>query len=186
MRPDITLWRGGHTRIAVVRGDQKGKIGMVNRKSPKGAECPVARSLDVIGDRWSLLIVRNAFDGMSRFSEFHKDLGLSKSILATRLRSLVANGILEIAAGTDGSAYREYILTVKGRGLFHIVVGLRQWGEDHLFRPGEPHSVMIDTKRGRPIRRLELRSEDARLLLDSSNTVVKKSVPFEQSRRPRK
>ncbi len=174
MKPDINRWRGGYVRIAVVRGDQKGKIGMVKRKTPKGEECPVVRSLGVIGDRWSLLIVRNAFDGMRRFSEFQKDLGLSKSILATRLRALVANGILEIAPGTDGSAYQEYVLTVKGRGLFHIVVGLRQWGEDHLFRPGETHSVMIDTKRGRPIRRLELRSEDGRLLLDSSNTVIEK------------
>jgi DNA-binding HxlR family transcriptional regulator len=122
---------------------------------------------------------------MSRFSEFQKDLGLSKSILATRLRSLVANGILEIAPGTDGSAYQEYFLTVKGRGLFHIVVGLRQWGEDHLFRSGETHSVMIDTKRGRPIRRLELRSEDGRLLLDSSNTAVKK-VPHLSSSEDRR
>jgi DNA-binding HxlR family transcriptional regulator len=157
------------------------QVGMVKRKISKGAECPVARSLDVIGDRWSLLIVRNAFDGMSRFSEFRKDIGLSKSILATRLRSLVANGILEITQRTDGSAYQEYVLTVKGRGLFHIVVGLRQWGEDHLLRPGEAHSVMIDTQKGLPIRRLELRSEDGRLLLNSSNTVIKKvpdlSVP---------
>ena len=64
----------------------------MKRTSLKGAECPVARSLDVIGDWWSLLIIRDAFDGMRRFGEFQKSLGVSKGILATRLRDLVAAG----------------------------------------------------------------------------------------------
>ena len=153
---------------------------MVKRKSLAGAECPVARALDAIGDWWSLLIVRNAFDGMSRFGEFQKDLGLAKNILSARLRTLVAHGILDMVPASDGSVYQEYVLTKKGRGLFHVVVGLRQWGEDHFFAPGEPHSVMVDSKAGRSVRRLELRSAEGRLL-GPADTVVRK-LP---SRRPR-
>lgn len=86
-------------------------------------------------DRWSLLIVRDAFDGIRRFSEFQRNLGLAKNILSSRLRELVAHDILEILPGADGSAYHEYALTPKGRDLFVILVSLRQWGEEHLFRP---------------------------------------------------
>jgi DNA-binding HxlR family transcriptional regulator len=145
----------------------------VKRKSLKGAECPVARSLDIIGDWWSLLIIRDAFDGMRRFREFHKSLGISKGILAVRLRDLVRRGILETVPASDGSAYQEYVLTEKGRGLFNVVVGLRQWGEEFLYNHGEVHSVMIDTRHGKPVAKLELRAHDGRLL-GPSNTTVKK------------
>lgn len=104
----------------------------MKRKSLEDAQCPVARTLDVIGDWWSLLIVRDAFDGVSRFSEFQKGLGMAKNILSTRLRTLVAHGILEIAPASDGSAYQEYILTDKGRALFPVIVGLRQWGRSSV------------------------------------------------------
>jgi len=83
-----------------------------------GTGCAVARPLDVIGDSWSLLIVRDAFDGLRRFGEFQKSLGLAKNILSARLRSLVDHGVLEAVPASDGSAYQEYVLTEKGRGLF--------------------------------------------------------------------
>src|SRR5687767_10495452 len=102
---------------------------MPKRLTHEGAECPVARAVDVIGDRWSLLIVRDAFDGISRFSEFQRNLGLAKNILSSRLRELVAHEILEVLPAADGSAYHEYALTQKGRDLFTILVSLRQWGE---------------------------------------------------------
>jgi len=79
---------------------------------------PVARSLDAIGDWWSLLIVRNAFSGQRRFGEFQKSLGMAKNILTVRLRKLVGCGILEIVPASDGSAYQEYVLTKKGRAFF--------------------------------------------------------------------
>ena len=100
---------------------------MVKRTSFEEAACPVARSLDAIGDGWSLLIVRDAFDGLRRFGEFQKNLGMAKNILSDRLRTLTAHGILEAAPASDGSAYQEYVLTEKGRGLFPVIVGLRQW-----------------------------------------------------------
>jgi DNA-binding HxlR family transcriptional regulator len=150
---------------------------MVRRTSLEGAECPVARSLDAIGDWWSLLIIRDAFDGVRRFGEFQKSLGVAKNILTARLRALTAQGILELAPASDGSAYQEYVLTSRGRGLFPVVVGLRQWGEDFFFETGEAHSVLVDREEGRPVRRLELRSEDGRLL-GPDDAVVKK-VPGE-------
>lgn len=106
----------------------------MKRKSLEDAPCPVARTLDVIGDWWSLLIVRDAFDGVTRFSEFQKGLGMAKNILATRLRALVTHGVLEIVPAADGSAYQEYVLTEKGRALFPVIVGLRQWGRSSVRR----------------------------------------------------
>ena len=84
---------------------------MVKRTSHSGASCPVARPLDAIGDWWSLLIIRDAFDGLRRFGEFQKSLGLAKNILAARLRNLSEHGILDTAPASDGSAYQVYVLT---------------------------------------------------------------------------
>ncbi|HZZ50861.1 MAG TPA: helix-turn-helix domain-containing protein [Pseudonocardia sp.] len=126
--------------------------------SHRQAECPVARTVDVIGDRWSLLIVRDVFDGIGRFRELQRNLGLAKNILATRLRELVAQGILETVPAGDGSAYQAYSLTRKGRDLFSVIVALRQWGETYLFDEGEPHSVLLDRESRLP---LKLRITDA-------------------------
>ncbi|TWT13893.1 helix-turn-helix domain-containing protein [Reyranella sp. CPCC 100927] len=147
---------------------------MVKRTSHRKAQCPVARPLDAIGDWWSLLIVRDAFDGLRRFGEFQKNLGLAKNILAARLRNLVAHGILQTVPASDGSAYQEYVLTEKGRGLFPLLVALRQWGEDFFFTSDETHVQLIDRKRGQPVRRLELRAQDGRLL-GPDDTIVKTS-----------
>ena len=103
---------------------------MVKRTSFEKAECPIARSLDAIGDWWSLLIIRDALLGIRRFSEFQKSLGLAKNILTVRLRALVEHGILKTAPASDGSAYQEYVLTPKGRGVFPVLVALRQWSEE--------------------------------------------------------
>ncbi|WP_207481852.1 winged helix-turn-helix transcriptional regulator [Arenibaculum pallidiluteum] len=133
---------------------------MVRRKSLKGDYCPSARSLDAIGDWWSLLIVRDAFDGLTRFNEFQKSLGIAKNILSDRLRTLVARGILKAVPAGDGS-HQEYRLTEKGRDLFPVMVALRQWGEQHLFLPGEKHSKLVERDTGKTIR-LEVRTEDGR------------------------
>lgn len=130
------------------------------KQSLATAECPVARTVDVVGDRWSLLIVRDVFDGIRRFSALQRSLGLARNILTDRLRNLVEQGILEIRPASDGTAYHEYALTEKGSDLFNILVALRQWGEQHLFAEGEPHSVLLGVESGLPIRRLELRDAD--------------------------
>ncbi|WP_028935060.1 winged helix-turn-helix transcriptional regulator [Pseudonocardia spinosispora] len=120
--------------------------------SHRRAECPVARTVDVIGDRWSLLIVRDVLDGIGRFSELQRSLGLAKNILATRLRDLVAQDILELVPAADGTAYQAYALTRKGRDLFAVMVALRQWGETYLFDEDEPHSVLLDNATQRPVK----------------------------------
>ncbi|CAI1026993.1 TPA: winged helix-turn-helix transcriptional regulator [Serratia liquefaciens] len=145
----------------------------MKRKSLEDAPCPVARTLDVIGDWWSLLIVRDAFDGVRRFSEFQKGLGMAKNILSTRLRTLVAQGILEIAPASDGSAYQEYILTDKGRALFPVIVGLRQWGEDHLFAEQEAHSTLVESDSGQPIPRMTPTGSVGQTLTPLNTRVVK-------------
>jgi DNA-binding HxlR family transcriptional regulator len=110
------------------------------------------------------MIVRDALDGVSRFSDFLKSLGIAKNMLAARLRTLVERGILDVAPASDGSAYKEYVLTAKGRGLFPVIVALRQWGEEFFFDPKDSHVRLVDREQGRPVRKLELRSEDGRLL----------------------
>src|SRR6266853_840004 len=145
---------------------------MVKRTSLEKAECPIARSLDVIGDWWSLLIIRDALMGIRRFSEFQKHIGLAKNILTVRLRGLVDHGILKTAPASDGSAYQEYVLTPKGRGVFPILVALRQWSEEFDARPEEIGTIMVDRDKGKPVRKLALYSQDGRLLT-AADTVLK-------------
>ena len=136
----------------------------MRRKSFETAACPVARSLDAVGDWWSLLIIRDAFHGTTRFGEFQRSLGLARNILAARLKALVAHGIMETVPAADGSAWRDYVLTTKGRGLMPLLVALGQWGDEHLFGPGEEKSVSVDADQGRPLPKLEVRAEDGRVL----------------------
>jgi len=157
---------------------------VAKRTSHREARCPVARPLDAIGDWWSLLIIRDAFDGLHRFGEFQKNLGLAKNILSARLRNLVEHGILDTVPASDARVYQQYVLTEKGRGLFPVLVALRQWGEDFFFRPDEAHVLLVDRKRGLPVRRLELRSKDGRLL-GAADTVVK-AVSDSAAERPTK
>jgi len=145
---------------------------MAKRVSHKDSLCGVARPLDAIGDWWSLLIVRDAFDGLRRFGEFQKSLGLAKNILAARLRNLVAHGIMDTEAASDSSPYQEYVLTEKGRGLFPLLVALRQWGDDFFFEPDEAHVLLVEKKTGLPVRRLELRAQNGRIL-GAEDTVVR-------------
>jgi DNA-binding HxlR family transcriptional regulator len=137
---------------------------MVKRTSLASADCPVARALDVIGDWWSLLIIRDALLGRRRFGEFQKSLGLAKNILTTRLRALVDQGILKLAPASDGSAYQEYVPTPKGRGIFPILVALRQWSEEFDEHPEEIATLLVDRDSGRPVKKLELHASDGRML----------------------
>lgn len=148
---------------------------MVKRVTFGNASCPVARALDVIGDWWSLLIIRDAFDGVRRFGEFQNGLGIAKGMLSTRLRDLTESGVLELAPASDGSAYKEYALTAKGRGLFLVIVALRQWGEDHLYESDEPRSQLVEIDTGTQVARLQLQALTGRTL-DWSDTGVRKAA----------
>ncbi|WP_339453802.1 winged helix-turn-helix transcriptional regulator [Pseudomonas sp. EA_5y_Pfl2_R50] len=137
---------------------------MAEISSPKSSECPVARTLEVIGDRWSLMIIRDAFDDIRRFSEFQKNLGVAKNILASRLKTLVEAEVLDVRPASDGSAYNEYVLTEKGREIFPVVVSMRQWGERFLFKPEEARSVLLDKESGQSVMPIEVRSSSGRKL----------------------
>src|SRR3954466_6333644 len=150
---------------------------MVKRTSFEGDACPIARSLEAIGDWWSLLIIREAMVGLRRFGEFQNKLGMAKNILAVRLRSLVDHGILATAPASDGSAYSEYVLTPKGRGTFPILVALRQWSEEFDDRPEEIATILVDREKGRQIKKLEMLAEDGRLLSPADTTLKPRPAP---------
>jgi DNA-binding HxlR family transcriptional regulator len=156
---------------------------VVKRNSLAHDECPIARALDAIGDWWSLLIIRDAMLGRRRFGEFQKSLGLAKNILTTRLRALVDRGILELAPASDGSAYQEYVLTPKGRGIFPILVALRQWSEEFDEHPEEITTLLVDRDRGRPVQKLKLHAWDGRLLALSDTTLQSRPTPKRRRQR---
>ncbi|MBC3776506.1 helix-turn-helix domain-containing protein [Pseudomonas sp. SWRI99] len=137
---------------------------MAKQKLLAQSECPVARALEAIGDRWALMIIRDAFDDVRRFSEFQKRLGLARNILTVKLKMLVELGVFEIQPASDGSAYKEYALTERGRALFPIIVSLRQWGERYLFDSGEQCSILLDNERSEPVETLAVRSRSGELL----------------------
>ncbi|MCE7010384.1 helix-turn-helix transcriptional regulator [Kibdelosporangium philippinense] len=147
---------------------------MPKRTSHEDATCPVARPLDALGDGWSLLIIRDAFDGLRRFGEFQKNLGLAKNILSARLHNLVAHGILHTVPASDGSPYQEYVLTEKGRGLFPVLVALRQWSEEHLFEPAETRTRLIDKENRQPVAKVKILSQDGRPLTPEDTTITKR------------
>jgi DNA-binding HxlR family transcriptional regulator len=136
----------------------------MRRKSLDGLNCPVARSLDVIGDWWSLLIVRDALSGVRRFKDFERSLGLAKNILSTRLKALVIRGILDVVPASDGSAYHEYLLTEKGRKLLPVIIAMGQWGSAFLFEPNELMSRAVDSRDGKPLAQIQVRASDGRVL----------------------
>ncbi|RSZ55559.1 helix-turn-helix transcriptional regulator [Massilia atriviolacea] len=146
---------------------------MAKRKSMQADACPVARALDAIGERWCLLVVRDAFDGARRFGDFQRRLGVARNILADRLRLLVEQGVLAVQPAADGTAYQEYVLTAKGDSLFPLIVALRQWGEQQLFGAGEAHSQLRDRQDGQPLAPLLPRAADGRLLGPADTVVVK-------------
>jgi DNA-binding HxlR family transcriptional regulator len=111
--------------------------------------CPVARTLDLLGDRWSLLIVRDAMDGARAFTDFQQRTGIARNILTDRLRRLVERGILDRQTAPSGKR-QVYTLTATGRDLFTVIVAIRQWGERHAFADDEGHSVLVDGL-GRPV-----------------------------------
>lgn len=136
----------------------------MRRKSFKEESCAVARTLDVVGEWWTLLILRDAFSGLTRFSEFQQHLGMAKNVLSTRLQKLVENGIMELLPAADGSAYQQYGLTEKGLSLFTVLVALRQWGEENLFADNEIDVILVDRRSQMPVKKLELRSAKGKLL----------------------
>lgn len=127
------------------------------------AECSLPAALEAMGERWSFLILRAAFNGLFHFEEFQSELGIARNILANRLARLVEHGILKREAMADDRRKIEYRLTDKGAALLPTMIALRQWGE--RWETGVPATpVLVDERDHRPIRQIEVQAWDGRVL----------------------
>jgi len=121
---------------------------MLNRDY-EGQNCSIARALEVVGERWTLLIVRDAFLGMRRFEQFQQSLGIARNVLTDRLNRLVDEGILERVRYSERPERYEYRLTRKGRDLNLALAGLRQWGDKYISE--KPPTVLRRKSDGKPV-----------------------------------
>lgn len=126
--------------------------------------CAIAQTLAQVGERWSLLILRNAFNGMTRFDDFQKDLGVATNILAARLGRLVKAGILRRERATKDGRAVDYRLTRKGLDLYPVLIALTDWGERWAANPKGSRILLRDRKTGRAVERVSVRSRDGRPL----------------------
>jgi len=110
-------------------------------------QCPIARSLERVGEWWSILILRDAFHGLSRFDEFQENLGIAPNMLARRLKSLVEAGLLERRRYSERPPRDEYVLTEAGRDFRPVLWALLAWGNKH-FAPEGPSVVIADSRTG--------------------------------------
>jgi DNA-binding HxlR family transcriptional regulator len=108
------------------------------RRDYEGQNCSIARTLELVGERWTLLIIRDAFLGRRRFDEFHESLGVASNILSNRLERLVQAGILERVRYQERPVRNEYRLTARGRELRVPLAALMHWGDKHLAPAGAP------------------------------------------------
>jgi DNA-binding HxlR family transcriptional regulator len=105
--------------------------------------CSIARTLEVIGDRWTMLIIRNVFLGMRRFDDFQNDLGIARNVLSDRLARLVDEGILERHPYRQRPERFEYRLTEKGIDLWPVMVSLMKWGDRHAPEEAGPPTLVL-------------------------------------------
>jgi DNA-binding HxlR family transcriptional regulator len=120
----------------------------MERKSFGRMQCPIARSLERVGEWWSILILRDAFAGLTRFDQFQTSLDIAPNMLTRRLNSLVESGLLERSKYNDRPPRYEYLLTDRGRDFRPVVVALYAWGTKH-FAPEGASVVLVDTKTGK-------------------------------------
>jgi DNA-binding HxlR family transcriptional regulator len=119
----------------------------MQRKSFENMQCPVARSLERVGEWWSILILRDAFAGMTRFDEFQKSLNIAPNILTRRLTALVDAGMLDRRLYCERPPRFEYILTERGRDFRTVLISLQSWGNRH-FAPEGLSVMLVDSRTG--------------------------------------
>jgi len=119
----------------------------MQRKSFGNMQCPIARSLERVGEWWSILVLRDAFHGLTRFDEFQKSLDIAPNILSRRLNALVDGGMLERRRYTDHPPRYEYVLTERGRDFRPVLLAMLAWGNKH-FTPEGKSVVVIDRATG--------------------------------------
>ena len=119
----------------------------MERKTFSAMTCPIARSLDRVGEWWSILILRDAFSGFTRFDEFEKSLGIAPNMLTRRLKALVEAGLLERRRYSERPVRYEYLLTERGRDFRPVLIALLTWGNRHFAPEGES-IVVVDAITG--------------------------------------
>ena len=126
-------------------------------------ECGISAALAVVGERWSFLILRGAFNGLAHFEEFQSTLGIARNILSNRLARLVEHDILRREPDPADRRKIAYRLTEKGRALLPVLIALRQWGENWISGvPSNP--VLVDRQSRRPVAAMTVRAADGRPL----------------------
>jgi len=120
----------------------------MKRKSYSEMNCPIARSLEEIGEWWSILVLRDAFHGMTRFDEFETSLGIAPNMLTKRLATLVENGLMEKRPYSTKPLRHEYILTPKGTDFYSVLLTLVSWGNRHVFDKGDQPILLSDRDSG--------------------------------------
>ena len=121
----------------------------MQRKSFGSMTCPIARSLERVGEWWSILILRDAFRGLTRFDQFQKSLDIAPNMLTRRLNALVESGLLERRAYCEHPPRYEYRLTERGRDFRPVLWALLAWGNRH-FAPEGASVIVVDTETGEP------------------------------------
>ena len=138
-------------------------MGMLKENLAEIAECGLPAALDTMGERWSFLILRGAFNGLHHFEEYQSTLGIARNILANRLGRLVQNGILARTPLPDDRRKIEYRLTEKGADLLPAMLALRQWGEK--WETGcVSNPVLVDARDEQPIAKIAIHAHDGREL----------------------
>jgi DNA-binding HxlR family transcriptional regulator len=117
----------------------------MERKSFADMDCSVAQCLEVVGEWWTMLIIRDAFLGITRFEDFQRRLGISRNILQQRLTGLVDSGVLTRVPYSEHPPRVDYRLTDKGRDLWPVLTAMRQWGDTHAAPAGPPVAVTHKT-----------------------------------------
>jgi DNA-binding HxlR family transcriptional regulator len=139
------------------------------KRDYEGQNCSIARALEIVGERWTLLIVRDAFLGRRRFDEFQESLGISRNVLTERLGRLVEEGILERVRYQERPDRYEYRLTQKGRDLHLALTGLRQWGDAYLSE--KPPTLLRSKADKRPVVAALIPTDQAHLRVDDVELV---------------
>jgi DNA-binding HxlR family transcriptional regulator len=112
-------------------------------KDYEGQICSIARSLELVGERWTILVVREVFNGNRRFSEMQRSLGVARNVLTARLQRLVDEGILERRPYSERPERYEYFLTEKGLDLWPLMIALMKWGDKHEPLSGGPPMIVV-------------------------------------------
>ncbi|MEI5996303.1 helix-turn-helix transcriptional regulator [Paraburkholderia bengalensis] len=134
------------------------------RKRFDDMNCSIARALDEVGEWWTLLIVRECTQGLTRFDEFQKELGIARNVLTARLERLIELDIIERYPLPERANTYGYRLTDKGRELYPVLISLMQWGDRWLSRGGKPPLTLVDVESGKPVKPIVVQSRDGRTL----------------------